>query len=711
MRLAPTRITAAFLLLAACGEPVGVQVPPAPNDTVPVANLIDAGTNATCAVAASSSIYCWGRLYPWQLPPGSANDFLKEVLAPQTVPINVTLTSIHVQGDHACGLTTAAGVYCWGHRNSGESYAELLATNIVFKSLSVGAVTNCGIDAQGALYCWGDDSWGQFGDGRSGTGLSSNVPVRVQLPEAVTNVDVAGLHVCAITISGTVFCWGRAGPWLGAGEVAWGGTNTPRPVSSAEKFLALDTWDRAGDYAGRTCAIAVSGVVYCWGTVGYFPESASFATAVPVPREVGGITAGHSFRSVSIGEDYACALERNGRATCWGTLQEEETRTPDPIPAALSFVDVDVGRSHACGITTSGATYCWGWRIFGQLGNGFSNYREMPTPVAGGLYFASIAIATASTCALTVAGELYCWGANGQHQLGDGTTTNRATPTPIAPARRFQSVAGDFQYWCAVDVLGQPYCWGTRYPLLFATTPTPIQTNLAFTTVTVGIAHACAITVDGTAYCWGENESGQLGIGDQARSELPRAVAGSFRFAGLYAKSRSTCGVTTTGEVYCWGRDDGGLFSSNAPVRISTATDAAEIGDQCYLTKAGDAYCWGLKFVSGVMRVPASQRLHALEGRGALDESGRLLFIAFQEPTSFSLAAAPGDLQFIAHSGKRVASGAGRLAPIDHACGIITNGRAYCWGDSRYGQLGDGEPDFDAQPVQVLTNIIFATHR
>jgi alpha-tubulin suppressor-like RCC1 family protein len=47
----------------------------------------------------------------------------------------------------------------------------------------------------------------------------------------------------------------------------------------------------------------------------------------------------------------------------------------------------------------------------------------------------------------------------------------------------------------------------------------------------------------------------------------------------------------------------------------------------------------------------------------------------------------------------------------DHTCARTTGGAAYCWGDSRYGQLGNGTTVFsnsDASPTAVLGGHSFA---
>jgi len=43
----------------------------------------------------------------------------------------------------------------------------------------------------------------------------------------------------------------------------------------------------------------------------------------------------------------------------------------------------------------------------------------------------------------------------------------------------------------------------------------------------------------------------------------------------------------------------------------------------------------------------------------------------------------------------------------EHSCGVTTDGRAYCWGNNVYGQLGDGTTTFRVKPVLVLGGLTF----
>ena len=50
-----------------------------------------------------------------------------------------------------------------------------------------------------------------------------------------------------------------------------------------------------------------------------------------------------------------------------------------------------------------------------------------------------------------------------------------------------------------------------------------------WTPVTAGDDHTCATHTGGTLWCWGDNESGQLGIGNNVDQNLPQQVTSITR--------------------------------------------------------------------------------------------------------------------------------------------------------------------------------------
>ena len=201
---------------------------------------------------------------------------------------------------------------------------------------------------------------------------------------------------------------------------------------------------------------------------------------------------------------------------------------------------------------------------------------------------------------------------------------------------------------------------------------------LAFVQVSGGNRHTCGITGDDRAYCWGFNFDGQLGDGSTTTRILtPAAVAGSLRFRQVSAGNQHTCGVTPANQAYCWGANSGALGDGTQTERLTPVlvgngrlfrrVDAGD-GHTCGVSYPDNrAYCWGYN------------------GRGGLGDGTNTRRLT---PTAVS-----GGLKF-----RQVAAG------LEHTCGVTTTDQAYCWGSDSVGQTGDSvTAAYRVVPTRVAT--------
>jgi alpha-tubulin suppressor-like RCC1 family protein len=130
----------------------------------------------------------------------------------------------------------------------------------------------------GSVRCWGTNANGQLGRGDGD--LSVNEGTIPGIGPAL-QVAVGTQHACALSVDGTVSCWGSGYLGNGAGfEV----TQAPRAVNGLTGIVELT----AGYDA--TCALRGDGAVLCWGdnasgTAGIGAPGA--AVLVPTPTLAG----------------------------------------------------------------------------------------------------------------------------------------------------------------------------------------------------------------------------------------------------------------------------------------------------------------------------------------------------------------------------------------------------------------------------------------
>lgn len=356
------------------------------------------------------------------------------------------------------------------------------------------------------------------------------------------------------------------------------------------------------------------------------------------------------------------------------------TSTAGPPLPVFSFVSA--GLDHTCAVTTSGAAYCWGDNSQGQLGDGTLTSRLFPTPVVDGHAFASISAGERGTCAVAIDGRGYCWGTAYDYNFGETNAAQRcgfATCRPRHLAAEdgltFSSFSVGQGHTCAVTTTGAGYCWGvwTDYAVIgadttttcvrqgFCETPTPIDGGLTFASLSAGSYSAtCGVTIAGAAFCWGLNWAGALGIGTLAG---PRTC---FDYDTAWDVP---CSYTPMAVV-------GGIAFGSVSTGVATT---------CGIAAGGAAYCWG-------------------ENRfGELGSS----------PISNNFAVSPVPVA----SGLTFKTLSTSLAGF--VCGVTFAGRAYCWGNNRDGELGNGTTvsledlrraaSNSATPVPVAGGLVFTS--
>jgi alpha-tubulin suppressor-like RCC1 family protein len=228
----------------------------------------------SCGLTAAGAAYCWGSNEQGQLgigttpvetcdTGGAPGSTIPCSHMPLQVAGSLSFASIAVGGLHACGLTSAAELYCWGMSTSwGDAWTSTpdripvrAASGFSFSEVTAGQGYTCGIVAPSSAYCWGGAGYGALGNGvtddfQSTPVLLTNVTAR--------HMDASILGTCAVATDGRAFCWGynQTG---GVGDGTTTDRSTPTAVVSGLAFTAIST----SAYHG--CGRTASGQVHCWG--------------------------------------------------------------------------------------------------------------------------------------------------------------------------------------------------------------------------------------------------------------------------------------------------------------------------------------------------------------------------------------------------------------------------------------------------------------
>ncbi len=501
-------------------------------------------------------------------------------------------------------------------------------------------------------------------------------------------------------LPGRVFAWSSSAPAVA--QVSPTGVVTAVGAGSATV---------AGASEGKSAAVSVSVTLTPIASIIIAPSDTTIGAGdtlrlTATAKDAGGATlTGRTIQWTSSDPSIA-SVDNQGLVTgkvtgsVTITAQAEGISATATVRVGLKFAAVSAGRDFSCGVTTGGTVYCWGLNSGGSLGTGSPTNRLRPARVlqTTTAHFDSVSAGGDHACGLTHDGAIFCWGTNTFGQLGDGSTTD--SPIPVAVVApfgvTFAQVRAGASFTCARSTMGVAFCWGlndagqlgSASNFTFANpNSVPLEvTGGPFQTLGLTQGHVCAIDSAQRVICWGSNASGQLGRG--GNPDLGTFVAapifGSSQYTVIAGGVGFTCGVQIDGTARCWGSNGSGEVGTTTataaqtlPAQVNTTEHLARISAgnalACGVSQAGAGFCWGSNAF------------------GKLGIGSPSVVVSPPGPRPVA-----GGLTFSDIS-----------AGWEHACGLTTSGRAYCWGRAHpaavtgASALGNGNETDSNAPVLV----------
>jgi alpha-tubulin suppressor-like RCC1 family protein len=361
-----------------------------------VINVIDSNTHAKSSIDISSDNAT--------ITTDSINS--KLILTRHSLCLLNELGSISCFGSNDCGQLGAmpsTGEMEWGHPTPAMKW----------KDVAIGSCHGCGISLEGKLYCWGRNYYGELGVGDNIERKSAIE--NTFLHEEIIDLTAGKDHTCAITKSGSLFCWGdNSKGQLGIKQV---GADRPYVVKAEFKWREV----RASSWS--TCAINSNEKLFCWGDNHAFKLGDPDKSIIETPQKV----SDDDWIDVSCGLYQTCALNKKREIMCCGDMiietegvaKKMEISILSSIEPNRQWKHVSVGIEHACAIDNNDSLYCWGSNLNNELGIKDNNYAIQATPSGFGKKWRDVAAGYSTTCAISEEDDLYCWGVNWGGMMGD----------------------------------------------------------------------------------------------------------------------------------------------------------------------------------------------------------------------------------------------------------------------------------------------------
>ncbi|XP_021904027.1 ultraviolet-B receptor UVR8-like isoform X2 [Carica papaya] len=441
-------------------------------------------------------------------------------------------------------------------------------------------------------------------------------------------------------------------------------------------------------------------VVFMWGYLpGALPQRAPLLSPVIVglPASIGA-----SWRDVCGGGcGFAMAIADSGKLITWGSTDDlgqsyvtsgkhGETPEPFPLPTEASIVKAAAGWAHCVAVTDRGEVYTWGWKECIPSGKVFGD------PSVGGSLEKDIFERQSSFLADQASPRPQGSRSSGASLSG---VDSRVSGEESTKRRRVSSVKQAAESSSSGDeTLSALPCLVTLNP------------GVRIVTVAAGGRHTLALSDIGQVWGWGYGGEGQLGLGSRIRmvsSPHPvpciesstyikdRSVAFSrgsmssegqtFRVPGSYVKGiacggRHSAVITDAGVLLTFGW---GLYGQcgqgSTDDELSPTCASSLLGIRIQGVAAG---LWHTVCLS------ADGDVYAFGG----NQFGQLGVGSDQAETLPRLLESPS----LESSHVKIVSCGAR-----HSAVVTDDGKVFCWGWNKYGQLGLGDVIDRNIPSQV----------
>lgn len=345
--------------------------------------------------------------------------------------------------------------------------------------ISVGHAHVCAVTRSHEVLCWGSNAVGQLGIGVDGisVGEQRNVPHQVGGLPPIRTVAAGKLHTCAIDLRGQVYCWGSEGADL---------VVTPGSVSGSIKFqhpklgkpvhVPLGPAEaRAMALSGSEACVAFDNEVACWKTFQAIPLGADSIAPLRVVR-----TPIPGVGSLAMAHGSVCAVAM-GDLVCW-TFGRTTTRIALRQSDRFKISRIAMGEQYACVLSESGDARCWK----SLIGDFWSKPPTLEIRWPKKAKTRTLAVGDSPICTTDTTGKVDCFlseetGLTDQ-AVADSWASRKLEPHPI------QGVDG------------------------------AIAVGLGTGVNVFGYGYGCALretpdTAGAQVLCWGENSTGQLGDG------------------------------------------------------------------------------------------------------------------------------------------------------------------------------------------------------
>jgi alpha-tubulin suppressor-like RCC1 family protein len=452
-------------------------------------------------------------------------------------------------------------------------------------------------------------------------------PTLIENTTDTVSLSVGNEQSCVAKGDGTVWCWGHV--FHGeAGWVATGTTTTRR--SSAVQMTSLSSIVQVTQSANSACGRRANGDVLCWGeaNVGQLGDGTYQPRGIAAYVRITWQTNPYAARVAAMASSWSqrCAILTDRRVACWGSkgswyaptsgYKSDTTLEPGIIPGVRDIVDLYIGPGMACALQRTGRAWCWGNKmVTSQFVNGVADSDIPQLHVLTNIIAVSHGGGAQVYCLTQATNVATCYSA-----YGNSSTYQLPTGATVSDVGKISS--GHLSSCVLKQSNGQVWCWGDnsyfgQLGIGFSTLQTSIPQQITSLSTVQALSQNgsyanCALLADSSVKCWGQAlvidgvNSGGVGTGGSSLYATPVAIPNSTEMRQI-STGMMSCGVKYNGTVWCWGVPKWDVLGSITPWQIVGITDAVSVNvsadnnsNTCVLRLSGEMRCWGMN-VTGML--------------------------------------------------------------------------------------------------------------
>lgn len=267
----------------------------------------------------------------------------------------------------------------------------------------------------------------------------------------IIKVSCGYKHVLLLTSHGLVYSYGKNNDGeLGLNDLEERTTPTLIEyfLSNEKPILIKDISVGSSRLASHSCALTVGGTVYCWGIGNAICKENSKNSLIP-NRVISKELEFEEIIKIGCGGEFTLCLSRSGKVYSWGKfangrlglgpIPKQESNningenqkyllTPKRVKGLLNnkiIVDISTNMTHCLCIDEDGNVYSWGEGKSGQLGNGPIKRDEL-SPIKidyfseNNIKIIKIYCGPNYSCCIDYNGNFYTFGGDGNICIGQG---------------------------------------------------------------------------------------------------------------------------------------------------------------------------------------------------------------------------------------------------------------------------------------------------